>query len=161
MTGLLLGKFMPVHAGHQLLIDTAIATVGERALTVVVGTQPDEPIPGALRWAWVHELYPRVTVVHLNRTMPQEPADHPNFWPLWVAALLDLVPTRPDLVFTSEPYGDELAHRLGARHVSVDPTRSRVPVSGRAIRQQPRAHWSFLPPPVRAYYARRVVLHGA
>jgi len=152
---------MPVHAGHQLLIDHAVGVVGESGLTVIVGTQPGEPIPGALRVAWVRELYPRVAVVHLDATMPQEPADHPDFWKLWVAAIRQFVPDGPDLVFTSEAYGDQLARRLGAQHVAVDPSRVRVPVSGTAIRARPLECWRYLPPPVRAYYARRVVLYGA
>ena len=161
MTGLVLGKFMPLHAGHQLLIDAAIRQVGESGLTVVVGTQPGEPIPGALRFAWVKELYPSVTVVHLDETMPQDPAEDPDFWTLWVAAIRRFLPSGPDLVFTSESYGDELARRLGARHVAVDPARVRVPVSGTAIRARPLDCWRFLPPPVRAYYVKRVVLYGA
>jgi NadR type nicotinamide-nucleotide adenylyltransferase len=70
------------------------------------------------------------------------------------------VPTGPDVVFTSEAYGDELARRLGARHVPVDRSRELVPVSGTAIRERPLAHWRYLPPPVRPYFVKRVVLFG-
>ena len=54
-----------------------------------------------------------------------------------------------------------VARRFSARHVCVDPARSTVPVSGTAIRADPAAHWSFLSPGVRAWYARRVVVVGA
>jgi NadR type nicotinamide-nucleotide adenylyltransferase len=76
-----------------------------------------------------------------------------------VQAILARVPT-PDLVFTSEAYGDELALRLGSRHICVDPMRSRVPVSGTAVRRDPLREWRFLPAPVRAHFARRVAVVG-
>jgi HTH-type transcriptional repressor of NAD biosynthesis genes len=64
-------------------------------------------------------------------------------------------------VFTSEAYGDELARRLGARHVAMDPPRAAHPVSGTAVRADPVTHWSALAPCVRGHLAWRVVLVGA
>jgi len=49
---------------------------------------------------------------------------------------------------------------LGARYVPVDPARTNVPVSGRAIRADPMRHWNDLLPPVRPYYLRRVGVIG-
>jgi NadR type nicotinamide-nucleotide adenylyltransferase len=65
-----------------------------------------------------------------------------------------------DAVFTSESYGDELARRLGARHVCVDQPRAKFPISGRAIRADPMAHWDFIPRQARAWFARRVAIVG-
>jgi NadR type nicotinamide-nucleotide adenylyltransferase len=65
------------------------------------------------------------------------------------------------VVFSSEAYGDELARRLGARHVLVDAGRARVPVSASQIRARPLAYWDYLPPPVRLHYLRRVAVVGA
>ena len=42
-----------------------------------------------------------------------------------------------------------------------DKGRIAMPVSGTAVRADPFAHWQFLDPPVRAWYAFRVVLGGA
>lgn len=66
-----------------------------------------------------------------------------------------------DAVFTSEGYGDELARRLGAMHVAVDPGRSSAQVSGTAVRGDLAGHWRHLSPPVRRGLALRVVLLGA
>jgi HTH-type transcriptional regulator, transcriptional repressor of NAD biosynthesis genes len=161
MTALILGKFMPVHAGHVWLIDQARARVGDAGLTVIVGTQPSEPIPGDLRTQWLRELYPRVNVQHLHQAMPQYPHEHPAFWELWLGAIRRLLPTGPDLVFSSETYGDELARRLGAVHVAVDIGRRQVPISATQIRARPWAHWDYLPRVTRPYFVRRVVLYGA
>ncbi len=156
-TGLILGKFLPPHAGHLHLVAAARARV--RRLTVVVCSIAREPIAGPLRYAWMRELCPDANVVHLDEELPQEPREHPRFWELWTEALRRFEPA-PDLVFTSEDYGDELGRRLGARHVLVDRERRANPVSGTAVRADPLGQWHHLPPPVRAHYARRVAIVG-
>ncbi|MCE9581812.1 MAG: AAA family ATPase [Planctomycetes bacterium] len=158
LTGLVLGKFLPPHAGHLHLLAAARAQVDR--LAVVVGSLKREPVPGALRFEWMRELCPRDDVFHLTEELPQEPHEHPRFWELWTAALRRFLPTGPDVVFTSESYGDELAKRLGARHVCVDNDRKAFPVSGTAIRRDPMAHWEFIPECVRPYFVKRVVVYG-
>lgn len=157
MTGLIIGKFMPPHAGHVQLFDFAAASCD--ALTIVVEHIAHEPIDSVLRVQWVQELAPTARVLHLDRTMPQDPSHGPNFWPLWRDALLGLA-GRPDVVFASEDYGEPLAHWLGARFVPVDPGRMGVPMSATQVRADPEACWSSLPPPVRAHYTRRIAVVG-
>jgi HTH-type transcriptional regulator, transcriptional repressor of NAD biosynthesis genes len=157
-TGMILGKFMPVHKGHQFLIDFALQQV-ER-LTVIVGSLAEEPIPGQLRYEWLKELYPTVNVQHCTDENPQYPHEHPDFWNIWVASIRRLMPQGPDVVFTSEEYGDELASRLGAIHIPCDLPRSSVPVSATGIRENPFENWQFIPEPVRPYFVRRVVIYG-
>lgn len=157
--GLVLGKFMPPHTGHLYLLETARPQVDE--LTVLVCTLPDEPIPGTLRAAWMRELAPTAHVVHVTDENPSEPHEHPRFWQIWCDTIRRAEPRSIDVVFTSETYGDELARRLGARHVSVDPARLRVPVSGSALRAAPFEHWEHIPGPVRLYYVTRVVVTGS
>ena len=133
--GMVLGKFMPPHLGHVYLIDFARHYADE--LTVVVETEPDQPIPGDLRFQWVREMFPDVTVVHLTDCNPQEPSEHPDFWNIWHDSLMRILPRRPDFVFASENYGTMLAETLGARFIPVDVARDSVPVSGTAIRESP------------------------
>ena len=155
--GLVLGKFLPYHAGHAHLIRTARSQVD--VLTVLVCSVAREPIPGAIRVGWVAESHPDCRVVHVAEEVPQTPDEHPEFWPIWA----DLVRRHAgaiDVVFTSEDYGDELARRLGARHVCVDPTRSAYPISGTAIRRDPLGHWDYIPPVVRPSYVHRVAILG-
>jgi len=157
--GLVLGKFLPPHSGHVHLVETAAARVDE--LVVLVCSLAAEPIPGALRHAWMSELVPRGTrVLHVTDENPSFPEEHPAFWEIWTATVRRACPEPIDVVFTSEAYGDELARRLGARHVSVDPERRAFPVSGAALRADPMAHWAFLPECVRPWYVRRVVVTG-
>jgi len=157
--GMVLGKFLPPHTGHVHLIEFAQRCV-ER-LTIVVGTLAREPIRGDLRAGWMRELFPRANVVHLTDENPQDPSEHPQFWEIWKASLQRVVPRPIDCVFASEPYGARLAADHGARFVPVDPARSVVPISGTAVRADPVGHWAFLPPPVRAHYAKRICIVGA
>jgi HTH-type transcriptional regulator, transcriptional repressor of NAD biosynthesis genes len=155
--GLVLGKFLPYHTGHAHLIRAARAEVDE--LVVLVCSVERESIPGALRFRWVRDSHPDCRVVHVAEEVPQAPEDDPEFWPIWTG-LIARHAGAVDIVFTSEGYGDELARRIGARHVSVDQPRLTVPASGSAIRAEPLRHWEFIPPAVRPHYAQRVALLG-
>jgi NadR type nicotinamide-nucleotide adenylyltransferase len=157
---MVLGKFLPPHAGHLHLIEVARALCDE--LTVVVGTLAGEPIDGALRSRWMIELCgPGVRVVHLVDENPQDPAETPEFWAIWNTSLRRVLGDHlPDRVFASEPYGAHLAEILRARFIPVDFNRAAVPISGSAVRADPERHWRFLPAPVRRHYARRVCVFG-
>ena len=49
--GFILGKFMPPHAGHITLIQSAKALVDE--LTILLCSLPDDPIPGGHAEIWL------------------------------------------------------------------------------------------------------------
>jgi NadR type nicotinamide-nucleotide adenylyltransferase len=155
---MLLGKFLPPHLGHVYLAEFARAYCTE--LTVVVGSLAREPIPGALRHAWMSELASGARVVHMTDEVPQEPSEHPDFWQIWHDCLMKHLGSYPEVVFASETYGKRLAEVLHARFVPVDLARSAVPVSGTAIREDPMTHWAYIPRCVRPYFARRVCVFG-
>lgn len=157
-TGLIIGKFLPPHRGHAFLIETALAQVDR--LIVLVCSLEREEIPGEQRVAWLREMFPSADVRHHADENPSEPHEHPRFWELWTDSIRRLVPTGPDLVFSSEDYGEELARRLGARHALVDRERRSVPISGERVRADPIGSWEFLPECVRPLYVRRVVVSG-
>lgn len=157
-TGLVLGKFMPPHRGHQALIDFAAAYC-ER-LIIVVGSMPDEPIDGHLRFQWLQQLAPKADVRHLHQPMPQQPDEHPHFWTLWREALRDTVKTPIDWVFASEDYGFRLAEEMDATFIPFDPTRSMAPICATAIRQNPAAHWDYLTDVCKTYFLKTVCVFG-
>jgi HTH-type transcriptional regulator, transcriptional repressor of NAD biosynthesis genes len=156
--GMMLGKFMPPHLGHLYLGEFARNYVDR--LTIVVGSIAREPIPGALRYAWMRELFPFDEVIHLTDELPQQPSEHPAFWDLWRETLKRVLPAPPDYVFASEAYGARLASELGAEFVPVDQARAAVPISGTAIRSDPLGSWDYLPRCVRPYFLKRVCVYG-
>ena len=155
--GLVLGKFLPYHAGHAHLIRTARAAVDE--LVVLVCSIEREAIPGATRFAWVRDSHPDCHVVHVAEEVPQTPDESADFWPIWTDLIARHAGT-VTTVFTSEDYGDELARHIGATHICVDRERETVPISGTMIRSDPLRYWEYLPPVVRPHYALRVALLG-
>lgn len=156
--GFLLGKFLPPHRGHQFLCDFARAYVDE--LTILSCSLPTDKIPGRLRTAWMKELFPACRVVVSEDVVPQAPEESPDFWSIWTKICQDAHPEPIDFVFASESYGAELARRLGATFVPVDPDRIAVPTSGTEICQNIYAQWEYLTQPVKSHFALNVVLHG-
>lgn len=156
--GLVLGKFYPPHAGHHHLVRTAQDHC-ER-LTVLVCAASVESVPLADRVAWMREVHPGAEVVGAVDDTRMDLND-PAIWDAHMAVFTEAVPEPVDAVFTSEPYGGELARRFGAESVRVDPDRTVFPVSGTVVRKDPVGCWDFLEPPVRAALARRVVVVGA
>ncbi len=59
--GLTLGKFAPLHKGHQFMIETALQEVDE--LIVVIYETKVTPIPHHVRANWIRRLYPEVRVI--------------------------------------------------------------------------------------------------
>src|SRR3712207_3987461 len=60
--GLTLGKYAPLHAGHQLVIETALQEVAD--LLVIIYDVPDiTPVPLPVRAGWIRRLYPQVQVI--------------------------------------------------------------------------------------------------
>ncbi len=156
--GFVLGKFLPPHAGHAGLCRVAAAMCDR--LSVLVCTRDVEPIPGHLRAGWMRALLPGARILHMHREIPQEPAEHPDFWRIWREAIAEHHPEPVHRVFGSEPYVVRLAQELGAEPVVVDPDRLAFPVSSTAVRDDPAGNWAHVPGPVRPWYQKRVVTFG-
>lgn len=69
--GFVLGKFLPPHAGHRFLVETALAMTDETF--VLVCSTDAAPIRGALRFDWMRKMSPGAGVIHLHRDLPQAP----------------------------------------------------------------------------------------
>jgi len=150
--GFVVGKFYPPHRGHKHLIGTARAQCDR--LVVLLPHHPSQKIPGEVRRDWLREIHPDCEI-HL---VPDEHGDDPHGWAKFTVAYLGRA---PDVVFTSEDYGEPFARLMGSRHVMVDREREKVPISGTQVRESPLDHLDFLEPCVRGYFVRRVVLIGA
>lgn len=182
--GLVVGKFSPLHHGHELLLRSALAR-SER-LDCFSYSSPEFPRCGAeARRRWFAELFPEIehwaldaaTLAEFRASLPALPDMPHNDAPeleqrSFVAQLcLQLLGGPVDAVFTSEHYGVGFAAELtrqfqaaGARHtvehVLVDLERQRVPISGTALRGDSELWSRFLSPVVRASLVRRVCVLG-
>lgn len=187
--GLVVGKFCPLHRGHELVIDTALRQCGE--VLLISYTRPAfERCDADARERWLTERFPQARLLVLDderfaalaaahhwpgpATLPHNDdadATHRDF----VGWLCDRAfDCSADAVFTSEDYGDGFAAALTAyfrrqrrdprhtevRHVCVDRERHAIPISGSAIRRDPHAHREYLSPAVYADFVQRVCLLG-
>lgn len=162
--GLVVGKFMPLHRGHQLLIESALAEVDE--LTVVVyNSDPGGVYPSMRiekRIGWLRELYPQIYNI-VPRTDPlgkvkAEENDDPKYAPLYADDLSFL--GQFDYVFSSEAYGAPFAKALCAKNVVVDMAREMLPISGTQIRENVYEHRGWLDPIVYRSLIQKVVFVG-
>ncbi|MBX0301817.1 AAA family ATPase [Cryobacterium sp. 1639] len=156
--GLVLGKFYPLHAGHSNLIRTALARCDRVTVQLLGASQ--ESIPLDVREQWLREEHPTARIVSAIDDAPVD-FDSADAWDEHMVLIRALLPAPVDAVFSSDPYGAELAARLGARWVQVDPGRRFTPISGTAIRADVPGHWWALAPVVRAWLTPRVVVLGA
>lgn len=136
ITGLYLGKFAPLHKGHQYVIETALDEVDELFLLIY-----DEPevtdIPLATRVEWIRDLYPSVTVIQAWGGPDESGYTEAlkNAHEQYVNSLLpDDVSI--DRFYSSEPYGHHMSEFLGAVDRRVDEERETVPISGTKIRNK-------------------------
>lgn len=182
-SGLVVGKFCPLHHGHQLLLDHAQAHC--RQLTVVSYTKPGFPgMDADRRESWLSALYPhadhwvlddqRVAKLCLDRGVTARELPHNDEsdevhrqFVIWL--LHEIVCRSVDVVFTSESYGPGFADALckaqlangkpAVQHV-MDAERIQRPVSGTLLRGNPHGLRQWLAPMVYKDFVRRVAIIG-
>lgn len=151
--GVVIGKFLPPHRGHHFLIDTALSRCAQ--VVVIICEKLTDPIPGQLRREWLQEVHPEADVRLIDDRYDE------NDSRIWAENTIRWLGRAPDVVFTSEHYGDAYAAHMNCRHVMVDHARETIPCSGTAVRTKPFEQWEYLAAPVRAWYAKRIVIVGA
>jgi len=178
--GLVVGKFCPLHLGHELLINRARSQCDD--LIVLSYTKPGfEGYDRERRANWLHARFPDLACHVIDddelasrcnarrlehRLVPNDdaPEDLHRQFVAWL--MLNLLGGPVDAVFTSESYGEGfaavLAEAFGSsvRHVCVDQARAALPVSGTQVRRNPLACRHLLGPEVYADFVPRIALLG-
>ncbi len=181
--GLIVGKFSPLHRGHQLLIQRAF----EQCHEVVLISYSKPELPGCeaeRRERWLAELFPqaRRLVVSEERfrqefgdrsvAMPANNADHSAHRRFTGFLCQHVLGVTVDAVLTSEEYGEGFARALTlyfreqnpsapeVHHYLVDLERRQVPISATMIRTDIHANRQWLSPCVYASFVRRVCVLG-
>lgn len=178
--GLVVGKFCPLHLGHELLINHARSQCDN--LIVLSYTKPGfDGYDRERRAGWLHTRFPDLACHVIDddelarrckargierRLVPNDgaPDDVHRQFVAWL--LLNLLGGPVDVVFTSESYGDGFAAALAeafdssVRHVCVDEARSALSISGTQVRRNPLACRHVLGPEVFADFVPRIALLG-
>ena len=162
-TGLVFGKFLPLHTGHLSLIDFAVNNCDN--LYVILCHSSEEEIPGINREQWLKQAllkYKRVTLISFNydeTELPNSSVSSREVSKIWSEALKKLVPG-VDVVFTSEEYGNYLSEYMGIKHIAFDKHRLKTPVSATAIRNNPFYYWDFIADEAKPFFVKKVAIIG-
>jgi HTH-type transcriptional repressor of NAD biosynthesis genes len=174
--GLVVGKFMPLHRGHQLLIETALAHVDELVVVVYDNFIDDfnsKLMPAQKRANWIAQLYPGIqNVVVLPNPVTADDQDDPK----WANAYADQVAFLGPFthVFSSENYGEPFARAISTsdtntlagrkpvecQHVVVDAARQLMPISGTEFRSDMYKYRAYVDPIVYRSLIQKVVFVG-
>jgi HTH-type transcriptional regulator, transcriptional repressor of NAD biosynthesis genes len=151
--GIVIGKFYPPHLGHKFLIDNAEEACDQ--LTILVCNSPKYKLPANLRARWLKMIHPNCKVVIIEDIGQDDDSK------AWANYTLDFLGYKPDVVYSSELYGDAYAKYMNCEHVMVDNYRINVNISATQIRNDLMSYWEYLHPIVQAHYAIRVCVIGA
>lgn len=159
-TGLTLGKFAPLHSGHQLVIETALAEMDE-VLVLIYNCPEITDVPLNVRSRWIRDIYPNVEVIEAWDG-PLEVGDTPEIKRMHEDYILKALAGRQITHFySSEFYGDHVSQALGAVNRVVDADRAKLPVSGTLLRQHPYQFRQSIHPRVYRDLVANVVFLGS
>lgn len=157
--GLVLGKFAPLHKGHEYLISTAIAECDK--VTVIIYNCSFYHIPLSVRAGWIRKIFPSVEVIEAWDG-PECTGDTPEIKKLHEDYLHVVLGSRKITHFySSEFYGDHVSRALGAVDRRVDEARVKVPVSATMIRENPFAMRQLISDAVYSDLIVKVVFLGS
>src|SRR5680860_39241 len=159
-TGLIIGKFMPVHKVHLKLIEFGLRHCDE--LVVAVCSRPTEPIAPRLRYWWMKEIFQdnkKIKVVWIRKDLPQDREPSRRASKIWSSYLNKRFP-QVNVIFSSEIYGDYLAKYMNIEHAQFDLERKMVSISATDIRNHPFENWEYIPKVVREYFVKKICIYG-
>jgi HTH-type transcriptional repressor of NAD biosynthesis genes len=178
--GLVVGKFAPLHLGHEWMIDQA-AEQCDRLVILSYSNPEFDRCPSHTRRRWLGTRFPAHQIVVIDspwlfrecniRHIPVRPLppndssdDAQQHFLAWL--LDDVLKVAPDIFFCSEPYGprcaEVLTHRLAhpVKSVVLDLHRRHVPISATKIRADPHGERDWMSADVRADFVHRIALLG-
>ena len=131
--GFTIGKFAPLHKGHQYLIETALKEMDK--FYIVIYESDVINIPIQTRANWIKKLYPQVEILYAYHPPKQYGLDEKS-----VKIQMDyLLPIIQNLncthFYSSEKYGEKVAKYLNIIDRRVDEKREIIPIRATNIRE--------------------------
>lgn len=140
--GFTIGKFAPLHKGHEYLIETALKETDE--LYVVIYDTDVIDIPVETRAKWIKDKFNNVKIIYAFDGPKQYGLDDESvkIQMEYLTKKIEGIPV--NCFFSSEPYGQKVAEYLNIENRLVDIPRNQVPISAGLIRNDIEKHKSFL-----------------
>lgn len=141
--GFTIGKFAPLHNGHQYLIETALKEMDE--FIIVIYETDKIKVPVEQRAKWIQILYPKAKIVYAYNPPMQYGLDEQSV-KIQMEYLQKHIGQFPVTHFyNSELYGTKVAEYLNIVDRKVDTARAKFPVSATAIRTEMEKYKGSLP----------------
>lgn len=140
--GFTIGKFAPLHKGHEHLIETALKETDE--LYVIIYDTDVMDIPVETRAKWIKDKFSNVKIIYAFDGPKQYGLDDESvkIQMEYLTKKIEGIPV--NCFFSSEPYGEKVAEYLNIENRVVDITRHEVPISARLIRDDIEKHKIYL-----------------
>ena len=131
--GFTIGKFAPLHKGHEYLIEKGMQEMDE--FYVVVYETDLIEITLKKRGKWIEDLYPGVKILYAINPPSKYGLDPEsiNVQMEYLSGIIKKV--NPTHFYSSEKYGEHVAKYLQIQEVLVDKARVNIPISASKIRQ--------------------------
>jgi HTH-type transcriptional repressor of NAD biosynthesis genes len=167
--GVTIGKFMPLHKGHELMIEFGAAMMDE--LQVVVSGNETDLISLTTRYNWVRQFVYEKRLnnvgVHLHIDKSPTPinidkdgtvldVDFQYYW----ANVFTKIDRRITHIVSSDKYGQAIADRMNLEWLPVDPGREMVEISATKIRKDPTKYFKYISDVAKPYYVKKVAIVG-
>lgn len=140
--GFTIGKFAPLHKGHEHLIETALKETDE--FYVIIYDTDIIDIPVETRAKWIKDKFQNVKIIYAFDSPKQYGLDEKSvkIQMEYLNKKIEGIPV--NCFFSSEPYGQKVAEYLNIENRVVDMSRNKVPINAGLIRSDIEKHKSFL-----------------
>ena len=140
--GFTIGKFAPLHKGHQFLIEKALQEMDEFYIIVYETNLIKNNIEE--RANWIKKLYPQAKILYAYNPPSKYGLDEESV-KIQVDYLKNIVKDIPVTHFySSEKYGEFVAKFMDVVDVRVDQERKNIPISATKIRKNVEKNRKFL-----------------
>lgn len=130
--GFTIGKFAPLHKGHQYLIETAIKEI-DKFIVIIYETDLIQ-VPLKKRAEWIKNLYPNVEIRYAMNPPKKYGLDEESV-SIQINYLKNIIhDIKPTHFYSSEPYGKYVAENLNIIDRRIDNERINIKISATEIR---------------------------
>lgn len=140
--GFTIGKFAPFHKGHEYLIETALNETDE--FYVVIYDTEVTDIPVETRAKWITDKYKDAKIIYAYGSPKQYGLDEESV-KIQMEYLNKQIQGIPvNCFFSSELYGEKVAHYLNIENRVVDIQKEKIPITASLIRNDIEKYKDFL-----------------
>ena len=140
--GFTIGKFAPLHKGHQLVLETAIKEMDE-VYCIIYDTDIID-IDVKQRAEWIKKLYPKIHILYAYDSPKQYGLDEKsvNIQMKYLSNLIKEIPVTH--FYSSELYGEKVADYLKIKNRLVDLEKKSIPINATKIRDNYEDNKNYL-----------------